>query len=161
LSVLEAGTSAPDFSLLRALGEDPVTLSQHLGEPVVLLFVPLAFSGVCTKELCHVSESWGVWGSLGAQVYAISVDSPFVNRKWGNEMGVPFPILSDFNRTAASAYGVLRKDLGGLRGVANRSVFVIDAAGFLRYRWVGEDPGVLPPFDEVVAAVAALNQPAQ
>ena len=157
LSGLEAGTNAPDFSLTRALGEDPVTLSEHRGEPVVLMFVPLAFSGVCTKEFCHVAENWGVWGSMGAKVYGISIDSPFVNVKWAEDMGVPFPILSDFNKTAAAAYGVLREEIAGLRGVANRSVFVVDADGRVRYAWVSEDPHVLPPFDEVVAAVRALQ----
>ena len=157
MSGLEVGNSAPDFSLLRVLGEDPVTLSEHRGEPVVLMFVPLAFTGVCTKELCHIGENWELWGSLGARIYGISVDSPFVNRKWAAEMGVPFPILSDFNRTAAAAYGVLREDLAGLRGVANRSVFVIDGSGRVSYRWVTEDPQVLPPFDEVVEAVRAMG----
>ena len=157
LSGLKEGTNAPDFSLLRVLGEDPVTLSEHRGEPVVLMFVPLAFSGVCTKEFCHVAEHWGVWGSLGARVYGISIDSPFVNVKWAEDMGVPFPILSDFNKTAAAAYGVLREELAGLRGIANRSVFVVDADGRVRYSWVSEDPQVLPPFDEVVNAVRALR----
>ena len=160
MSALEAGTIAPDFSLLRALGEDPVTLSEHRGETVVLLFAPLAFSDTCTEEFCHIAAEWGLWGALDATVYGVSVDSPFVTAEWGKRMGTPFPILSDFNRTATSSYGVLRDDLGGLRGVANRSVFVIDAAGVLRYRWVGDNPGVLPPFDEVVAAVRALEQPA-
>ena len=157
MTALSAGNDAPDFSLLRALGEDPVTLSEHQGEPVVLMFVPLAFSGVCTKEFCHVAENWEVWGSLGARVYGISIDSPFVNQKWGEEMGVPFPILSDFNKTAAAEYGVLREELAGLHGIANRSVFVVDAEGRISYRWVSEDPHVLPPFDEVVEAVRALG----
>lgn len=157
LSGLEAGNSAPDFSLLRAVGEDPVTLSEHRGEPVVLMFVPLAFSSVCTKEFCHVAENWEVWGSLGARVYGISVDSPFANRKWGEEMGAPFPILSDFNRTAAEAYGVLREELAGLRGIAHRSVFVVDRDGRISYRWVSEDPQVLPPFREIVEAVRTLR----
>jgi len=83
LSVLEAGTSAPDFSLLRALGEDPVTLSGHRGEPVVLTFVPPAFSGVCTKEFCHVPVTWGEWWSLGARISGSRIASPFVIRTSG------------------------------------------------------------------------------
>ena len=150
------GTQAPAFSLLRGI-KDPVTLSQHRGEPVVLMFVPLAFTGTCTEELCHVGENWGVWGSLGAAVYGISVDSPFVNQQWAKEMGVPFTILSDFNKTAAVAYGVLQEDLVGLRGVAKRSVFVVDRNGRISYAWVSDDPSVLPPFDDVVAAVRALD----
>lgn len=157
MSELSVGMEAPDFSLLRSLGDDPVTLSQHRGEPVVLMFVPLAFSGVCTDEFCHVGENWGVWGSLGAAVYGISIDSPFVNARWADDMDVPFTVLSDFNKTAASAYGVLHEDLAGLRGVAKRSVFVVDREGTVSYAWVTDDPGVLPPFDEVVSAVRALD----
>ncbi len=153
---LSVGTQAPDFSLLRGI-KDPVTLSQHRGEPVVLMFVPLAFTGTCTEELCHVGENWGVWGSLGAAVYGISVDSPFVNRQWAKDMGVPFTILSDFNKTAAVAYRVLQEDLVGLRGVAKRSVFVVDRDGRISYAWVSDDPSVLPPFDDVLAAVRALD----
>ncbi len=153
---LSVGTQAPDFSLLRGI-KDPVTLSQHRGEPVVLMFVPLAFTGTCTEELCHVGENWGVWGSLGAAVYGISVDSPFVNQQWAKEMGVPFTILSDFNKTAAAAYGVLQEDLVGLRGVAKRSVFVVDRDGRISYAWISDDPSVLPPFDDVLAAVRVLD----
>ena len=157
MTALAAGNDAPDFSLLRVLGEDPVTLSEHRGEPVVLMFVPLAFSGTCTQELCHVGENWSVWGGLGARIYGISIDSPFVNRKWRDDMGVPFPILSDFNKTAASAYGVLEQDFFGLQGVAKRSVFVVDGAGAISFSWVSDDPGVLPPFDEIIAAVREVS----
>ena len=153
---LSVGSEAPDFSLLRGLN-DPVALSEHRGDPVVLMFVPLAFSGVCTEELCHVRENWDVWGSLGATVYGISIDSPFVNQQWAKDMNVPFTILSDFNKTAAAAYGVLAEDLAGLRGIAKRSVFVVDRDGRVGYAWVSDDPGVLPPFDDVLAAVRALD----
>ncbi len=153
---LSVGTEAPDFSLLRGL-QDPVTLYEHRGEPVVLMFVPLAFSGVCTEEFCHVGENWDVWGSLGATVYGISIDSPFVNQQWAKDMDVPFTILSDFNKTAAAAYGVVHEDIAGLHGVAKRSVFVVDRDGRISYAWVSDDPGVLPPFDEVLGAVRALD----
>ena len=103
-----------------------------------------------------MGENWDQWGSLGAAVYAISIDSPFSNQQWRKEMEVPFPILSDFNKTAAAAYGVLQDDFFGLHGVAKRSVFVVDGDGRVRYAWVSDDPGVLPPFDKVVEAVEAL-----
>ena len=154
---LQVGDRAPEFALLDAFGDDPVTLSQHRGEPLVLMFVPLAFSGTCTEELCHVGEHWKQWGALGAAVYAISIDSPFSNQQWRKEMDIPFPILSDFNKNAASAYGVLQEDFFGLQGVAKRSVFVVDGEGRIRYAWVSDNPGVLPPFAEVVGAVQALG----
>ncbi|MXV94853.1 MAG: redoxin domain-containing protein [Gemmatimonadetes bacterium] len=153
---MQVGNEAPDFSLLDVFGKDPVTLSGHRGQPVVLMFVPLAFSGTCTEELCHIGENWNQWGGLGAGVYAISIDSPFSNQQWRKEMDVPFPILSDFNKEAARAFGVLQEDFFGLHGVAKRSVFVVDGEGRIAYAWVSDNPGVLPPFDEVVGAVRSL-----
>ncbi len=154
---VHAGSIAPDFSLVRSIGSDPTTLSQFRGQPVVLLFVPLAFSHTCTEELCHVAENWALWKRLGPQVLAISIDSPFVNERWGNEMGLEFPILSDFNKEASTAYGVLQDDFFGLRGVAKRSAFVVDGGGLVRYRWVSDDPSVLPPFSEITDLVEALQ----
>lgn len=157
MTELARGAPAPDFSLLTALGQEPVVLSEQRGDPVVVMFVPLAFSGTCTEELCHVSENWSTWGGLGAKVFAVSIDSPFVNAKWAEEMGVPFPVLSDFNKEAARSYGVLQEDFFGLHGVAKRSVFVVDREGRLRWSWQSDNPGVLPPFDEIVAAVRELD----
>ncbi len=154
---LARGALAPDFALLSALGQEPVALSDQRGAPVVLMFVPLAFSSTCTEELCHVSENWSTWGELGAKVFGISIDSPFVNQKWAEEMGVPFPVLSDFNKEAARAYGVLQDDFFGLRGVAKRSVFVVDHEGRIHWSWRSDDPGVLPPFDEIVEAVREVE----
>ncbi len=156
MTTIAVGAPAPDFRLLRALSQDPVTLSEHRGAPVVLLFVPLAFSGTCTEELCGVAENWSVWGGLGAAILGVSVDSPFANQKWAEEMGVPFPVLSDFNKEAARAYGVLEEDFFGLRGVAKRSAFVVDGGGRVAFAWTSDDPGTLPPFDDVEAAVRAL-----
>jgi len=156
MSKIAAGAAAPDFSLVRALGEEPVTLSGQRGSPVVLLFVPLAFSGTCTEELCHVAENWSMWNGLGAAVFGISIDSPFVNQKWADDEGLQFPVLSDFNKEAARAYGVLQEDFFGLRGVAKRSVFVIDRDGRVAYAWESDDPSVLPPFGEIADAVRAL-----
>lgn len=156
MTTISPGVQAPDFALLRALGQERVTLSDQRGSPVVLLFVPLAFSDICTKELCRVAEDWHVWGGLGAVVLAVSVDSPFVNQKWAENTGVPFPVLSDFNKDASGAYGVLQEDFFGLRGVAKRSAFVVDGEGRVTYAWTSDDPGVLPPFDEIEAAVRAL-----
>jgi peroxiredoxin len=123
---------------------------------VVLLFFPLAFSGVCTAELCHMADDWSRWERVGARVLGISVDSPFVNRRFAEETGVPFPLLSDFNKEASQAYGVLYPDFFGLRGVSKRAVFVVDGEGVVAYSWVAEDADLLPPLDEVLEAVAGL-----
>lgn len=156
MSTIAVGSPAPDFSLPPAPGRERVTLSALRGEPVVILFFPLAFSGVCTAELCRMAEDWSRWEGVGARVLGISVDSPFVNRKFAEETGVPFPLLSDFNKDASKAYGVLYPDFFGLRGVSKRAVFVVDRDGRVAYSWVAEDADLMPPFDEVLAAVAGL-----
>lgn len=151
------GSPAPDFSLVPAPRAEKVTLSQCRGEPVVILFFLLAFSGVCTAELCQMAEDWSRWGDSGAKVLGISIDSPWVNQKFAAETKVPFPLLSDFNKDASSAYGVLYPDYFGLHGVSKRSAFVVDRQGTIAYAWVSEDSGVMPPFDEIYAAVTALG----
>ncbi len=153
-----SGDPAPDFSLPSGPGPDRVTLSDFQGtDNVVILFFPLAFSSVCQDELCQVRDSWPEASELGAQVLAISVDSPFVVKRFAEETGVGFPVLSDFNKEAMAAYDVMYQDFFGSRGVAKRSAFVVDKTGTVRYAWVTEDAGVLPDFDAIRAVVDALG----
>lgn len=152
------GDPAPDFSLAPGPGPDRVTLSQYKGEDnVVLLFFPLAFSSVCRDELCQVGEAWPDVSELGAKLLAISVDSPFVVQQFGRDIGADFPILSDFNKEAITAYDVRYEDFFGMKGVAKRSAFVVDRAGVIRYAWVTEDADELPDFDAIQAAVDSLS----
>lgn len=154
---LQIGDSAPDFSLPAGPGPDRVTLSEFKGEkPVVLLFFPMAYSSVCIDEVCQLRDQWSNWSGLDAQVFALSVDSPFVVAKFADDQGLDFPILSDFNKEAATAFDVLYEDFFGSRGVAKRSAFVIDREGTIRYAWVTEDAGVIPDFGAIKAAVEAL-----
>lgn len=151
------GDPAPVFALPEAPGKT-VELAGRIGErPVVLLFFPLAFSSVCTAEMCAVRDDWAAWKDLDSDVLGVSVDSPFVNRKFKEDNGLPFSVLSDFNREAARSYGVLYEDYFGLKGVAKRAVFVIDREGRIAYRWVSEDSGVEPDYEEVKAAVERLG----
>ncbi len=155
---LRPGDPAPDFSLPPGPGPDRVTLSEYRGEDnVVLLFFPWAFSSVCTDELCQVGESWPAGSEFGAQVLAISVDSPFVVQRFAQETGLDFPVLSDFNKEAMTAYDVKYEDFFGSRGVAKRSAFVVDKAGTVRYAWVTEDADVIPDFAEIREVVASLD----
>jgi peroxiredoxin len=156
-SHVPVGSHAPDFSLSPAPGSTAVTLSELRGRPVVLLFFPLAFSSVCTQEMCDVAEQWPRWRELDVDVLAISVDSPYVTRRFAEETGAPFPILSDFNKDASSAWGVLYPEFFGLHGVAKRAAFVVDADGVVTFAWVSDDADVLPPFQEIRARVAALT----
>lgn len=155
---LQPGDPAPTFELPEAPGQT-VDLADRIGaRPVVLLFFPLAFSSVCTAEMFAVRDDWSEWKNLDADVLGISVDSPFVTRKFRKDHDLPFPVLSDFNREASRAYGVLYEDYYGLRGVAKRAVFVIDDAGRITYRWVSEDSEVEPDYREVKAAVRSLGR---
>ena len=150
---LSVGTQAPDFTLPSKPGET-VTLSQYRGKNVVLLFYPAAFTGVCTKEMCTVAEDFGSYQALDAEVLAISVDTPWVVTKFAAESKATFPCLSDFNKTVIEAYDVLRRDFAfGMKGVAERAVFVVNREGAITYAWVGENPGVFPDLDAVKAAL--------
>ncbi len=129
-------------------------LGDEIGkQKILLLFFPLAFSGVCTKEMCTMRDDWSKWSTLGVKVYGVSVDSPFVNKKFAEDNKLPFPLLSDFNRDAAKAYGVLMDDLIGLKNVSKRAAFVIDRKGRIAYAWEGANPGVEPNYEEVRKAV--------
>jgi len=155
---LSVGSPAPDFTLTHRVRQAPVQLSSYgSGETVVLLFFPLAFSGVCTDEMCQIAETYERWEKSGAKVLGISVDSPFVNAKFAEETGVPFPLLSDFNREVCMAYGVRNDDFFGMKGVADRSAFVIGPRGFIRYVWTTVDSDVLPPFGEILDAVGSAG----
>lgn len=154
---LQVGDRAPVFALPAAPGAVVDVSERFGGRAVVLLFFPLAFSSVCTAELCALRDDWAGWEALDAEVYAISVDSPFVTARFRREHGLPFPVLSDFNREAAAAYGVLYEEFYGLRGVAKRAAFVIGLDRRIAYAWVTEDADAQPDFAAVRAAVAAAR----
>lgn len=150
------GDPAPDFTLKNTALEE-VTLSSFRGRSnVVLLFVPLAFTGVCTKELCEVSAGLAAYADLDAKVLGISVDSPFSQKAWAEKEGIQIPLLSDFNREVSAAYGAQYEQLLGLRGVAKRSAFVVDKGGTVRFASVSEDAKVVPDFGAIKACLESL-----
>jgi glutaredoxin-dependent peroxiredoxin len=151
--MITVGSIAPGFSLPAKPGE-PVDVGALLGkEKVVLLFFPLAFSSVCTAEMCHFRDSWAQWQAVGAKVFAISIDSPFVVAKFREAEQIPFPVLSDFNKVVAPKYGALHEDLMGLKGVTKRAAFVVGRDGKVAYAWVSENPGIQVDFSAVQEAV--------
>ena len=152
---LQKGDSAPDFTLPNTDNE-PVSLSSHKGQPVVVLFFPLAFTGVCTEEMCTMRDSMGKYQGLNAQVVGVSVDSPFTLAKFKAEENLNFPLLSDFNKKAAKDYGVLYETFFGLEGVAKRSAFVVDAEGKVAYAEVLEDAGDQPDYHQLQQTLRAL-----
>jgi peroxiredoxin len=149
----EVGQPAPDFDLKATLGESVSLEELKRKGPTLLLFFPLAFTPVCTNELTKVRDNYEQYEKLGASVVAASVDSPFTLKVLAEQLKLPFPLLSDFNRETTRAYGALYDNLMGLRNVAKRSAFVIDEKGVVRYRWVSEDASVLPDFEEIQATL--------
>ena len=121
---LKVGDRAPDATVFPR-PKEPRRLLEYNQRPLVLLFFPLAFSGVCTKELCTVAEDYSAYQNLGAEVIGISIDSPYVNVKFAEACGAQFPIVSDFNKEATRAYDVMRSDLSGLHEVSERAAFVM------------------------------------
>jgi peroxiredoxin len=153
----ELGATAPDFTLPNQ-DREAVTLSQQLAKgPVVLAFVPAAFSGVCTKELCTFRDSMAALNAMHAQVYGISVDTFFTLKAWQDAQQLNFPLLSDFNKTVIREYGVFNEDMIGLKGIARRAVFVIDRNGVIRHREVLDDARNEPDYTKVNDALSALR----
>jgi glutaredoxin-dependent peroxiredoxin len=151
---LSVGAIAPDFELPVTLGGDVVRLSNYKGEKVVvLLFFPLAFSSVCTAQMCAVAEDYSLWQRLSAEVIGISADSPYVNQKFAEECGASFPIASDYNKTVSRKYKALLEDMAGLKGVTDRVIYVVNKEGHIIYAWKGEHPGVMPPLVEVLKII--------
>ena len=153
---LQAGDRAPEVTLPSHENQQVPLSSLWKDGPAVLFFVPLAFSSTCTEELCTVRDDIGGYRGLNATVAAISVDSPYVLNRFREDLGADYLFLSDFNREASRAFGVLRTaPVGpGLLEASERAVFVIGPDGTIRYAWQGAHPGLLPPFEEIKAALA-------
>jgi peroxiredoxin len=153
---LGKGSPAPGFVLKSKTAEGLAEkrLEANAGKrKTVLLFFPLAFTSVCQEELCSVSGGLAEYEELNADVWGISVDSPFAQEAFAKSAGIGIPLLSDFNKEVATAYGVLYEELLGFRGVAKRSAFVIGEDGKIAYSWSSDNPKDLPPFEEVKAAL--------
>ena len=161
---LPVGSKAPDFELStkNAEGIKLVKLSDNFGKNnTLLLFVPMAFTSVCTSELCAVSAGFTTYDGLNTAVYGISGDSPFSLETWAKEAKITIPLLSDYDHSVARAYGVaytsfLPNANLPLAGVAKRSAFVIDRDGVVQYSESSDDPKVLPNFDAIEAKLKEL-----
>jgi glutaredoxin-dependent peroxiredoxin len=154
---LQIGDKAPDFTL-RNSEKELVTLKNYREKNVVILFFPMAFTGVCTKELCQMRDSMGEYEQLNAQILAISVDSVFTLDKWKQEQKFNFQLLSDFNKTVSKKYDALYKDfVFEMKGVSKRSAFVVDKNGTIRYAEVLENAGDLPNFEAIAKTLKSLN----
>ena len=157
---LSTGTQAPDFTLKSktADGLKDVSLSANLGKKnTVLLFFPLAFTGVCTQEMCDISGGLSAFTDLDAEVIAISVDSPFAQEAWAKKENIGLTLASDLNKEVTAKYDVVFPMLAGVGDTSARAAFVIDKAGVIQYSEQTPTPKDLPDFDAIKAALAKLG----
>jgi glutaredoxin-dependent peroxiredoxin len=163
--MISIGTKAPDFTLSTATAEGPkqISLSAEIGtKNILLLFVPMAFTGVCTTELCEISKGIGSYDSLDCTVYGISGDNPFAQQAWAQKEGIIVTLLSDYEHAVAKDYGIAYESflpqIGlGMGGVPKRSAFLIDRSGIIQYAESSDDPKQLPNFEAIQAKLAELK----
>ena len=161
---IKVGDKAPDFTLVTKAADGPqlVKLSDLVGKSnIVLLFVPMAFTGVCTAELCDISNGISEFESLDAKVLGISGDNPFAQAAWAEKEKITITLLSDYEHEVSKAYGVAYEQFLPAKnlimgGVSKRSAFVIDKEGVVRFADVKESPGDLPDFEALKAVLKSL-----
>jgi peroxiredoxin len=155
---VKIGDAAPNFSLVD-MDRETRSLGDFGGRNVVLAFYPGAFTSTCKKEMCTLRDSIASMEELDAQVLGVSVNDPFSNKAFHEMNMLNFPLLCDYNREIVDLYGVAMPDFAGLRGytAAKRSVFIVDREGIVRYKWVSENPGVEPDYEEIERELQKLK----
>ena len=157
---ISVGSKAPDFTLKSktASGLVDVKLSENFGKKnTVLLFFPLAFTGVCTQEMCDITAGLNAYSGMNADVIAVSVDSPFAQEAWAQKEKIGVKIVSDLNKETTKAYGVLFPMLAGVGDTSARAAFVIDANGVVQYSEQTATPKDLPNFAAIKETLATLK----
>jgi glutaredoxin-dependent peroxiredoxin len=161
---LTVGTKAPDFSLptKTAEGAKQIKLSDNFGKTnTLLLFFPMAFTGVCTTEMCNLSPELPSYGEMNAAVYGISGDNPFAQEAWAQKEKITVPLLSDYEHKIAKEYDVMYDSFLppnlGMGGVPKRSAFIVDRNGVIQYAESNDDARELPNFDKIKAKLGELK----
>ncbi|MFN8153354.1 MAG: peroxiredoxin [Bacteroidia bacterium] len=158
--MLKVGSPTPEFSVVDT-EKQKITHEQLKGQPALILFFPFAFTSVCTAELCSVRDDIARYDALNVRVIGVSTDSPFTLAKFKSDQGLNFTLASDYNKGMIEAFGAKYEEFGpGLKGVARRAAFVLDAEGMIRYAEVLESAGDLPDFNAIRAVLDALKQTA-
>jgi len=155
--MVKTGDSAPNFTLKNTSKED-ISLSNYAGKTVILAFYPGAFTGVCDKEMCAFQDNMGKLNDADVVVLGVSVDSPWANAEFARKYDLEFTLLSDVDRDVVNLYDASFTGLGGIEGYvsANRVVIVVDKDGKVQHRWVAENPGVEPDYDQIVSFARSL-----
>ena len=153
---LQIGQTAPDFTLFDS-DKKKVSLNEHRGENVLLLFFPFAFSSVCTAELCRVRDNISKYDSVQAKVFGISVDSLYTLAKFKIDQNLNFTLLSDFNKEISYTYEAFYETFSyGMKGVSKRAAFIIDKIGLVQYVEVLENASEQPKFDLIIKRLEEL-----
>lgn len=155
--MLSTGQPAPDFTLFNTDRQE-TALADFRGKNLIVLFFPMAFTSVCTAELCEMRDNIGTYTDLNAEIVAISVDSPFTLAKFKADQNLPFYLLSDFNKDVSQAYDAYYETfVMNLRGVSKRAAFVIDRDGLIQYAEVLDNAGDVPNFGAVRETLGKIN----
>ena len=155
---IQIGDKAPGLTLFSS-DKQLVSLSNYKGKNVLILFFPLAFTGVCTEELCSVRDQMAVYNSSNAEVLGISVDSVFVLDKYKKDEQLNFALLSDFNKEVSESYGVLYALFPAfeMKGVSKRAAFLLDGEGVVQFVEVCASPGDQPDFQKILSKLNELS----
>ncbi|MEO7310165.1 MAG: redoxin domain-containing protein [Chitinophagaceae bacterium] len=154
---ITVGQSAPLFTLWSS-DKKEISLADYKGRNVLLLFYPMAYTSVCTAELCNIRDNIGRYSNVNAEVFGISVDSVYTLAKFKEEQGYNFTLLADFNKDVTNTYGVLQENFAfGMKGVSKRASFVIDKEGMVAYAEVTPTLGDMPNFEAINDALEKLG----
>lgn len=154
---IKIGQKAPEFSLFDT-ERKKVNLSDFKGKNVLILFYPQAFSSTCTAELCAVRDDIARYNNANAEVLGISVDSVFTLKRYKEEQGYNFPLLSDFNKEVSAAYDSLYENwILEMKGVSKRSAFIVDKEGIIQYAELVEAKDAVPDFEAINQKLESLN----
>lgn len=157
---IAVGSKAPEFSLKSktSTGLVDVKLADNFGKKnTVLLFIPFAFTGVCTQELCDVTQGLKAYQDLDAEVIGISIDNPFAQEAWALKEKIGIKLAADVNKQVVQAYDVLLADLAGIGATSARAAFVVDKQGVVRYAEQTPTPKDLPNFAQIKAVLGQLK----
>jgi len=153
---LQIGQPAPDFSLFDS-DKKKVSLNEHRGNNVLLLFFPFAFSSVCTAELCAVRDNISRYSSVQAKLFGISVDSLYTLAKFKMDQNLNFTLLSDFNKEISYSYEAFYETFSyGMKGVSKRAAYIVDKTGLIQYAEVLENASEQPKFDLIIRRLEEL-----
>ena len=155
--LLKKGDKAPQFELFTS-DKKEFNSEDLKGKIVLLLFYPMAFSSVCTKELSYFRD---LPKELEEQmeIVGISVDSVFTLDKYKEEFELPFPLLSDFNKEVSRSYGALYENwIFDMKGVSKRAAFIVDQNGTIQYVEVLENANNEPNYEAIIENVKKLSK---